>query len=61
MDIGALYGGRALWNSYDELYKYCCGGTNVYLSSVFLKIAAGELDYNGLLQWVIDHEKSEED
>ncbi|PWM00089.1 MAG: type II toxin-antitoxin system death-on-curing family toxin [Clostridiales bacterium] len=31
------------------------------LSSVFLKIAAGELDYNGLLQWVIDHEKSEED
>lgn len=31
------------------------------LSSVFLKIAAGELDYNGLFQWVIDHEKSEED
>lgn len=31
------------------------------LSSVFLKIAAGEIDYDELLQWVIDHEKSEED
>ena len=31
------------------------------LSSVFLKIAAGEIDYDELLQWVINHEKSEED
>ena len=27
------------------------------LSSVFLKTAAGEVDYDDLLQWVIDHEK----
>ena len=31
------------------------------LSSVFLKMAAGAIDYDDLLQWVIDHEKSEED
>ena len=27
------------------------------LASVFLKTAAGEVDYDDLLQWVIDHEK----
>lgn len=27
------------------------------LTSVFLKTAAGEVDYDDLLQWVIDHEK----
>ncbi len=31
------------------------------LASVFLKIAAGEIDYDDLLQWVISHEKSNED
>ena len=31
------------------------------LASVFLKMATGEIDYEDLLQWVIDHEKSEED
>ena len=31
------------------------------LASVFLKIAAGEIDYDDLLQWVIDHEKSDVD
>ena len=31
------------------------------LASVFLKMAAGEIDYDDLLQWVIDHEKSDED
>ena len=35
--------------------------TQEELSSVFLKIAAGEIDYDELLQWVINHEKSEED
>ena len=27
------------------------------LASVFIKTAAGEVDYEDLLQWVIDHEK----
>lgn len=27
------------------------------LASVFLKTAAGEVDYDDLLQWIIDHEK----
>ena len=27
------------------------------LASVFQKMAAGEIDYDDLLQWVIDHEK----
>lgn len=31
------------------------------LASVFLKMAAGEIDYDDLLQWVIDHEISDED
>ena len=31
------------------------------LSSIFLKMAAGAIDYDDLLQWVVDHEKSEED
>ena len=31
------------------------------LASVFLKMAAGEIDYDDLLQWVIDHEKNDED
>ncbi len=30
------------------------------LASVFLKMAAGKIDYDDLLQWVIDHEKSDE-
>lgn len=30
------------------------------LSSVFLKLAAGEFDYNLLVHWIIEHEKSEE-
>ena len=29
------------------------------LASVFLKMAAGEIDYDILLQWVIDHEESD--
>ena len=31
------------------------------LASVFLKMAAGEIDYDDLLQWVMDHEKSDKD
>ena len=31
------------------------------LASVFLKMAAGEIDYDDLLQWVIDPEKNDED
>ena len=30
--------------------------TQQELSSVFLKIAAGEVDYDGLLKWVISHD-----
>ena len=29
------------------------------LASVFLKMAASEIDYDILLQWVIDHEESD--
>ena len=29
------------------------------LASVFLKMAASEIDYHILLQWVIDHDESD--